>query len=61
MMYLIVPLSERVSAGVTQFAGEMFVVICRFHPVEGEGQETCAVFVLVSVMLSTGAPGVCTA
>ena len=30
-------------------------------PVEGNGDETMAVFVVVSVTVSVGAPGVCTA
>ena len=30
-------------------------------PVEGNGHETTAVFVVVSVTVSVGAPGVCTA
>ncbi len=34
---------------------------CRLQPVEGEGQETIAVLVEVSVIVSKGAPGVCTA
>jgi hypothetical protein len=34
---------------------------CRFQPVEGEGQKTATVFVVVWAMESNGAPGVCTA
>ena len=37
------------------------VFACKLKPVEGEGQETITVFVLVILMLKIGAPGVCTA
>ena len=39
----------------------LLVFCCRFQPVEGEGQETATVLVVVRKMESNGAPGVCTA
>ena len=61
MMNLMVPSSVTLSAGVTQFVVARLAFICKLQPVEGEGQYTIAVFVVVSLMLKTGAPGVCTA
>lgn len=60
-MYLIVPLSFTVSAGALQFVAARLVLTWRLKPVEGEGQKTIAVFVVVTLMLNTGAPGVSTA
>ena len=37
-----------------------FVFTCKLEPVEGEGQNTATVFVVVRAMESNGAPGVCT-
>ena len=39
---------------------ELLAFCCRFHPVEGDGQETVTVLVVVRKMVSNGAPGVCT-
>ena len=39
----------------------LLVFCCRFHPVEGDGQETTTVLVAVRKMESNGAPDVCTA
>ena len=62
MMYLIVPLSVGVVATLLQFTLlTPFVFCCKLKPVEGEGQETKAVFVAVSLMLNKGEPGVWTA
>src|SRR6185295_16649871 len=61
MMSFVVPLSATVSEGDAQFAVARFVFCCRSNPVEGEGQETTTVFVVVRVMVSNGAPGVGTA
>lgn len=59
MMYLMVPLS--VGAGdATQVAVARLVFCCRFQPVEGDGQDTIAVFVVVSKMVSAGALVICT-
>lgn len=55
MMNLIVTLSLTVSAGVSQFVAARFMVTCKLKPVEGEGQYICAVFVVVSLILNTGA------
>ena len=37
------------------------VFCCSVKPVEGDGQETATVFVVVRAMVSSGEPGVCTA
>ena len=58
MINLLVPLSSRVSGGVTQFGGARFVVTCRLNPLEGDGQETFAVLVVVNRIFNVGAPGV---
>ncbi len=60
-MYLIVPLSLTVSGAATQADVVRLVVCCKFQPVEGDGQETMAVFVIVIEMVSAGAPAVGTA
>ena len=61
MMYLIVPLSVGDVTTLLQFTlATLLVFCCRLKPVEGEGHDTNAVFVVVSVMESNGAPGVCT-
>jgi len=60
MMYLILPLSAGTVGTMLQLVAPMpLVFCCRMNPVEGDGHETIAVFVLVSVMASKGAPGVC--
>ena len=60
MMYLMMPLST--GAGpATQLAGLRSLFCWRLHPVEGEGQETIVVLVVVSVMVKSGAPGIGTA
>ena len=35
----------------------LLVFCCNVQPVEGDGQETATVFVVVRVMVSVGAPG----
>ena len=61
MMYLIVPLSVGVVSTLLQFTVPTpFVFCCKLNPVEGDGQETRAVFVAVSKMLNKGEPGVWT-
>ena len=61
MMNLIVPLSVTFPAGVTQLVALKSVFGCRFHPVEGDGQEAITVVGPVCVMVKNGAPGVGTA
>lgn len=61
MMYLIVPLSIGVPTTLLQFSVLIPLEFsCKVKPDEGEGQETMAVFVLVSEIESSGLPGVCT-
>ena len=60
MMNLFVPLSVTASDGVVQLAVFRSVFCCNPKFVEGNGQETITVFVLVSEIVSDGAPGVCT-
>src|SRR5262245_37589232 len=38
----------------------LLVFCCNVQPVEGEGQKTATVFVVVRAIESNGAPGVCT-
>ena len=58
---LVVPLSFGVWPTSVQFAVPKLEFCCKLNPVEGDGQETIAVLVCVSVTVSSGAPGVCTA
>ena len=61
MMNLSVPLSVGVVTTLLQFTeATPFVFCCSVKPVEGDGHETIAVFVAVTVMASNGAPGDCT-
>ncbi len=60
-MNLVVPLSLTVSDGAVQVPPERVVFCSKCHPVEGEGQETTAVFVGVWKIVKVGAPVVCTA
>ena len=60
-MYLIAPSSIGVVSTLLQFTVPTpFVFCCKLNPVEGDGQETKAVFVAVSMMLKKGRPGVWT-
>jgi len=55
MTVLVVPSSEGVARTLLQFAVPIpFVFCCRVKPVEGEGQETAMVFVVVRAMVSDG-------
>jgi hypothetical protein len=54
MMKRFVPLLLTFSVGATQFVPVRLVLCCRFHPVEGEGQETMTVLVTVEKTLSRG-------
>ena len=59
---LIVPLSLLVGGRVTQLAGFRSGFCCKTKPVEGEGQEMMTVEGgELRVIVSRGAPGVCTA
>ncbi len=61
MMHRIVPLSAGHTTTLLQFIVPMpFVFCCGLNPVEGDGQETIAVFVLVMEIASEIAPGLCT-
>src|SRR5712671_5195627 len=60
-MNLFVPLSLTVSGAPTQFAVLRLVFCCNAKPVEGDGHETSAVLVGVSLIVNGGAAGVCTA
>ncbi len=61
MMKLIVPLLVTLCAGAIQLVVLRFVFCCRLNPVEGYAHETSVVLVVASVIVSNGAPGVCTA
>src|SRR6266852_6094829 len=60
MMNLVVPLSVPVGAAV-QFVVWRSGFCWSVKPVEGDGQRTSAVFVEVSRIVKSGAPGACTA
>lgn len=57
MMYLMTPFSTG-AGDATQFVVARSVFCCRAQPVEGDGRDTIAVFVVVMEMVSAGAPGV---
>ena len=59
-MNLFVPLSVTVCGAVVQFVVLRLVFCCNVKPVEGDGQETSAVLVSVSLIVNKGAPGVWT-
>jgi len=56
-MNLLVPSSVMLSGGVTQFVVVRLVFCCKVQPVDGDGQETHTVLVVVSAMARAGAPG----
>jgi hypothetical protein len=61
MMYLIVPLSVGVVGTLPQFGlATLFVFCCRVNPAEDDGQDTIAVFEVVRLIVSSGAPAVWT-
>jgi len=61
MMYLIVPLSVGAVGALLQFGLlTLFVFCCKVNPAEGDGQDTIAVFEVVRLIVSSGAPGVWT-
>jgi len=62
MSVLVVPSSSGAAATLLQFTElTLFVFCCNVQPVEGDGQVTATVFVVVRTMDNNGAPGVCTA
>ena len=57
-MVLVVPSSVGVETMLLQFTDPMpLVFCCNRKPVEGDGQKTATVFVVVRAMESNGAPG----
>jgi len=55
MINFSVPLSLTVSAGVLHAGMERFRFCCNFQPIEGEGQATTAVLVVVRKIRNVGA------
>ena len=61
VVWFSVPTTLTAAVESDQFGVARFEHCCKVHPVEGAGQATTAVLLLVRKMRSNGAPGVCTA
>ena len=62
MTVLVAPSSAGAVRTLLQFTElTLLVFCCNTKSVEGDGQNTATVFVVVRAMESNGAPGVCTA